>query len=305
MRKVADISKETCSKVQAICDEFFALSGLNYFNFVRVFDDGTRICLSNNYEWMQFVFSQALILEEKVQSPIPTYLIWDMIPSIKEDSLMKVASKDFDICHGITLILKYEGYVDFVYYATSSDNEEINIFYVNNLHALNTFLIFFTEQARHIIFEAEQHRLKFDIHAASLDDRNISPIKTYIEAISERASLTDVLRIKRYYLSGRLKNTYLSKREAECLADLFDGLSAREIACKRNISARTAEVHIEHIKLKLECSTKTQMLNKAKMGGFDQIYKAISPINELIYCRLNNNQEKPTLSRVQKESAPR
>ncbi len=287
MKKVADISKETCSKVQDICAEFFAVSGLTYFNFVRVFDDGTRICLSNNYEWMQFVFSQDLsykiIFEERIQYPVTTYLIWDMVPTIKEDLLMQTASKDFDICHGVTLILKHDGYVDFAYYATSSDNEEINIFYINNFHVLNIFLLYFIEKAQPLILEAERHRFKIEGRTLTWDNQNVenmSPIRAYVESMSEQISPTDSLKIKRYYLSGNIKNTYLSKREAECLADLFDGLSAKEIARKRNISARTVEVHIEHIKLKLKCSTKSEMINKAKICGFEQIYKAIKSINK-------------------------
>ncbi len=76
MKKIADISKEACSKVQSICDNFFSVSGLTYFNFVRVFDDGTRICLSNHYEWMHFLFSQDLshkiIFEERIEYPVTT-----------------------------------------------------------------------------------------------------------------------------------------------------------------------------------------------------------------------------------------
>lgn len=288
MRKVADISKETCNKVQAICAEFFDLSGLNYFNFVRVFDDGTRICLSNNYEWMQFVFSQDLshkiIFEERIQYPVTTYLIWDMIPAIKEDPLMQAASKDFDICHGVTLILKHDGYVDFAYYGTSADNEEINLFYINNFHVLNIFLLYFIEQAQALIIAAERHRFRIEGHTLTWDKakaiKEISPISAYIESLAEQISPTDSLKIKRYYFSGYMKDIYLSKREAECLADLFDGLSAKEIARKRNISARTVEVHVEHIKLKLKCSAKSEMIKKAKMCGFEQIYKAIKPTNK-------------------------
>lgn len=201
-----------------------------------------------------------------------------MIPSIKEDPLMQAASKVFDICHGVTLILKHDGYVDFAYYGTSSDNEEINVFYINNFHVLNVFLLYFIEKAQPLILEAEKHRFKIEGRSLTWENQNLksaSPIRAYVESISEQISPTESLKIKRYYLSGNIKNTYLSRREAECLSDLFDGLSAKGIARKRMMSSRTVEVHIEHIKLKLKCSTRSEMIDKAKTCGLEQIYKAI------------------------------
>lgn len=63
----------------------------------------------------------------------------------------------------------------------------------------------------------------------------------------------------------------LSDREIECLKLLLEGKPASRIAKEMSITARTAEHHIEHIKNKLMCSTKTDIFifiaELKKLGG--------------------------------------
>ena len=57
-------------------------------------------------------------------------------------------------------------------------------------------------------------------------------------------------------------NYLLSKREKECVYYILRGMSAKEIGKVLNISHRTVETHIEHIKSKLSCQTRSQVVNK-------------------------------------------
>lgn len=54
----------------------------------------------------------------------------------------------------------------------------------------------------------------------------------------------------------------LSNREKECLQYIRQGRTAKETANFLNISRRTVETHIVHIKDKFNCHTKSQLLNK-------------------------------------------
>ncbi|MCL5260630.1 MAG: LuxR C-terminal-related transcriptional regulator [Gammaproteobacteria bacterium] len=54
----------------------------------------------------------------------------------------------------------------------------------------------------------------------------------------------------------------LSPKETKILFGLCEGKSAKEIAKILNISYRTVETHIEHIKLKTNCNTKYQLIDK-------------------------------------------
>lgn len=54
----------------------------------------------------------------------------------------------------------------------------------------------------------------------------------------------------------------LSKREQECAMYLIQGMTCREIAATLFISRRTVETHMEHLKEKLSCQKKSQLIFK-------------------------------------------
>ena len=57
-------------------------------------------------------------------------------------------------------------------------------------------------------------------------------------------------------------NLPLSEREKECVQYISKGMSAKEIGRTMNISYRTAEAHIAKIKFKLNCQTRSQIIDK-------------------------------------------
>lgn len=59
----------------------------------------------------------------------------------------------------------------------------------------------------------------------------------------------------------------LSNRQMECLFHLLRGQSAKDISLTLNIGKRTVETHIDAIKFKLGCDTKTQLIDKAISTG--------------------------------------
>lgn len=67
----------------------------------------------------------------------------------------------------------------------------------------------------------------------------------------------------------------LSQREIECLFFLIRGKSAKETARLLNISYRTVEHHIDHIKNKLNCRSKSELICTALESGFSKI---ITPV---------------------------
>lgn len=55
----------------------------------------------------------------------------------------------------------------------------------------------------------------------------------------------------------------LSKREKECAHYLIKGMSTKEMAMVLKVSPRTIESHIDHIKTKLNCNTRLQIISKS------------------------------------------
>lgn len=66
-----------------------------------------------------------------------------------------------------------------------------------------------------------------------------------------------------HFLSGSFhNNTYLTKREKECIYYLIRGKTAREISQYLKLSPRTVESHIQNLKHKLNVSTKSELIDK-------------------------------------------
>lgn len=71
-----------------------------------------------------------------------------------------------------------------------------------------------------------------------------------------------------YIISDNFDCFGLSKCEATCLFYLIRGKTAKEIGIILANSTRTIEKHIDSIKVKLNCKTKSDMISKALLHGF-------------------------------------
>jgi DNA-binding CsgD family transcriptional regulator len=60
----------------------------------------------------------------------------------------------------------------------------------------------------------------------------------------------------------------LSRRQLECLFYLLRGKSAKEIGLILDLSSRTIEMYLEHIKDKFRCATKSELIEKAIEKGY-------------------------------------
>lgn len=70
--------------------------------------------------------------------------------------------------------------------------------------------------------------------------------------------------------NGRLNvdGITLAKRETECLYYLVRGMSAKQIANQLTLSYRTVEYYLEQLKNKLNCYSRSDLIEKAIMAGF-------------------------------------
>ena len=256
----------SCEEIQNICKPFFSHTGLNYYNFVRINDHGERICLSNNKSWMEFVFSNLdaheITFESTPEHGKDQYIIWDNIESIGTNSLMTEARETFNIDHGFTIISNYTSYIEYHYFGTDKSNKSMNNYYINNLDDLNGFIIYFKDKAFNLIKQAEKQYIKIENDRFWMKDG-----QSKRDEIFNKKPFS----LNRFYLGGKYKSIYLTRREAECLTCLCDGDSAKNAAQTLNIDFRTVQKHIESIKNKLDCHTKGALIKAANEAGFLQI----------------------------------
>src|SRR5579871_503185 len=110
--------------IEEIC---YPLSYINivFFNYLKIYADGSRIDLSNNHmnvldyyyykstdyknqavEWNPFQFKEKILL-------------WSNFPT---DKFWYAMRNDFNIDHGITFIERFDNYCELFHFASSRDN---------------------------------------------------------------------------------------------------------------------------------------------------------------------------------------
>lgn len=74
-----------------------------------------------------------------------------------------------------------------------------------------------------------------------------------------------------YILEDCYLDFSLTKRQSECLFFLMRGKTSKEIAKILNVSFRTVEIYIDQVKHKLNCSKKSDLIEKAMAYGYMNI----------------------------------
>jgi len=76
---------------------------------------------------------------------------------------------------------------------------------------------------------------------------------------------------KRYYLGNDFDNAYFTLRELEVFKRILLGYSAKQSSEVINISPKTVEGYIENIKIKLQASSKGEIIATAIQFGLTQL----------------------------------
>ena len=85
----------------------------------------------------------------------------------------------------------------------------------------------------------------------------------YFDASSNKLSTTKKEKrdLREYYLGENYPNVHITKREAESLFWLVQGLTIIQTAYQLGLSSRTVEFYVKNLKLKLNCDNKKQLIN--------------------------------------------
>lgn len=87
--------------------------------------------------------------------------------------------------------------------------------------------------------------------------------------------------INYYFFECDINKFNLTSREKECLFFLIRGKTTKEVSNILAISPRTVETHIEHIKIKFNCSKKSDLISKAIENGYFHIIPDTIPLEKL------------------------
>lgn len=160
------------------------------------------------------------------------YFIW--LPTDWPEMMIDAAI-NYNIANGITIAERNARYVD--YYCFGADAKKfsiVNNFYLVNLDLLQNYGHYFKEKANLLIDHFEKDKI----------------------ILSNTIEIDDSALTNQFYLSN------LSNRQLQCANLLLEGNTVKEIAAYLNLSPRTIETYIDHLKHKLNCHTKTDLIVK-------------------------------------------
>lgn len=93
----------------------------------------------------------------------------------------------------------------------------------------------------------------------------------FIEA-SKKQMLLEKGTGPRYSLGAKYKHTYFTKREAECMVWLLKNKTIADVAMMLGLSKRTVEFYINHMKAKIGCRTKRDLISSVQASDFKLWY---------------------------------
>ena len=245
--------------INNICEEFFLNFGLTTFVYIRIFNDGRYLLLSNHTDWAKYWFQNIQTIKnttfqselQNVPKKEPFYFLWD---TASDGKLMHVHN-DFGMWHGFDIDFRLEDSVEVWSFSASADREQINSFYLNNFKLFHRICLYFREKSFSYLKINDKNKLAF-----FKEDIDISFNSSLIKSEEANIFFSNLLPDK-YSLKTKNGHTNLSKRELECLIHLSHGKTAKEIGKILHISPRTVESYILSTKDKTGLNNKSELLD--------------------------------------------
>ncbi len=242
-----------------ICKPLERMLNINYFAHVNVDSKGNFAALGRNPKFVKHYFASGyhnadvhlsnndLTEEFVVQDSVVHHGITDKLFS---------DCSEFGLHHVFTILQRKENSVDAFHFASTLDNHSMNETCLSNITLLKLFILQFKDKVNSDkqLKQAYDFKFKIDLGKGGYESsqkenpQNILP--------------SDCLGIDRFYLPQCVNNSYLTKREFECLAWLYQGKTAVEIAKLLKITERTVRAHVDSIRKKFGCYTLFQVGQK-------------------------------------------
>lgn len=131
-------------KIKQVCLPLQESFGLTSFVYRKCYNDGTELNLSNQPEWVKYIYKHHELFHESAFDKHPDFyesgfVLWSQL----KGHIILEHARRFNIDHGITIIKKLDKAVELCYFGTTSDRPEVIAKYINNIDLLERFIFIF------------------------------------------------------------------------------------------------------------------------------------------------------------------
>jgi LuxR family quorum-sensing system transcriptional regulator SolR len=235
------------------CDHFLKKHNLNYFQIIRVNQDGSTSVLTNRADFTRFAMQFAIkanvplvysCVKKEIIDPCSYYFLWE--PNLPA-APVAILRNEFNFANGLTLVERYSTHYYMIAFAAPQSNKGVLDFYLNNIDLLKNYIQAFKERLRDLLDTLESQPF---ILPPPLQDENLQDMLL---------STTPQPPKKKSVIFNN-QETYLTPKEHECIQQLSLGLSAKKIGQCLDISHRTVEQYFERAKIRTGCRTKQDLI---------------------------------------------
>lgn len=223
--------EKIAQEVDKICKYFLNLRNISYFQFKRVYKNGTSIVLANDPDFFQEFFENGFIppqMNITINMRLNSFCFWD--ETLSKDQLSYLMEKQ-GIYHGLTILNRRKVFYDCTTFAMSERHPSPVTYYLHILKDLQNFSELFPIKARHLIKESYK--------TPSVANASGRYIKRNIFFLPKRST--------RFTIGDDVKN-YITTYEALCMQLMQEGKSYKEIGSILSIASSTVKTHLLRLK---------------------------------------------------------
>jgi len=242
------LSLQYKNAIDDACDNLHGYVGLDYFVMYILFNNGTKMVLSNIYQQLIPYHVDGYKNEDYTTDPEiinnRDHFLCNQVNSVSER--YKDALENKFKAHRIYYTVRNSPECDFVFGALTNRNiNDHEGFYLRTINGFNNFCNVFVDSLLNIILDCNPHYKKSFI-------------------LTNHKLRHDIIN------GTHAKNNQLTEREIDCLWLASQGKSAKEIARKLLISPFTVDRHLKNIREKWQCSSLIEAIiegiNKGVIG---------------------------------------
>lgn len=231
------------------------LLDISFFQFVRVYKDGSITTVSNQGNWLELFLRERLytkgFFSTNVFNLADGSYLWQSVP---RGDVCAIAKTSFHIDHGLSILRKHEHYANIYLFAADDDNYYINNLYLNSLQLFNHFVNYF-DASTNSILDDKLIRIStgndLSYYCDVIDKIPENKQELFVKNISKKAFI--------YNYNGH--DVKLTQRQFDCVNLMLKGYSTKAIATQLDLSPRTCGHYIEAVQDKFDCRTRSHLVN--------------------------------------------
>jgi len=237
---------------------------INHFTYQKHFNDGGQVSLSTKPQWISDYYNlqlyQTSLFEGKPSNYKAGFSVWFGEYDLE---VYKHGRNYYNTAHCISIAEPcLDGCEHFLFSAAPEYQAAIQ-FLSNNIDILYRFILYLKDKGGPIFKAAYKRRLLIKNSQEGKVTNPFMDSDFHQEMLAAKKDFFKSTSIHRYvFESGEDNGIKLTHREINCIVYLLQNKTAAETAILMNISRRTVESYLDNIKLKLNCNTKIELIQK-------------------------------------------